>query len=429
VDKTAIQTSVPPAPAVNGPGVTGPAPQPRPGRRRGPLLKAVLALASLKFTVALMALSIGLVFIGTLAQVDEGIWTVVERYFRSAYVWVPLHIFFPRDWNVGGSFPYPGGWLLGGVMLVNMTLAYFVRYNHFTWKRTGVYVLHSGIVVMMLSELFTGLYAAEGTMAIAEGSSSNVVFQNRYAELAVTSPPAGGADKLVDEVVVPASLLRHPGDAVRHESLPFDVEVVRFLKNSALRDAARGEDKVASAGAGLQAVAVEQAEVSGTAKKQTVDAPAAYLTFKTKGGEVLGTYLMQVTLDPQPVKVGDTTYQVALRFKQTYRPYSIHLLKFRFDRWEGTQMARNYSSQVRLVDSERGTDREELIRMNDPLRYRGETYYQADFDHATERITYLQVVRNPAWQLPYISCALVALGMVIQFGLHLVNFLTRRRAA
>ena len=101
MDKTAIQTSVPPAPAT---GAALPAPKPKPARRRGPLVQVVLALASLKLTVVLMALSIVLVFVGTLAQVDEGIWTVVEKYFRSAFVLVPLQLFFPRDWRVPGSF-------------------------------------------------------------------------------------------------------------------------------------------------------------------------------------------------------------------------------------------------------------------------------------------------------------------------------------
>jgi hypothetical protein len=399
-------------------------------RRRGPLVQAVLALASLKLTVVLMALSLVLVFVGTLAQVDEGIWTVVEKYFRSAFVLVPLQLFFPRDWHVAGSFPFPGGWLLGGCMLVNMTLAYFVRYNHFTWKRTGVYVLHSGIVVMMLSELFTGLYAAEGMMVIPEGGSSNVVVQIRYAELAVASPSADDPAHYDDEVVVPASMLRKAGAVVSHEALPFDVEVVDYMINADARNAKPGEKTVATEGFGLQQVAVPLAEVSGTAKQQTADTPAAYLKLKTKDGQALGTYLMWVNYRPQPVKVGDKTYEVALRFKQTYRPYSIHLIKFKFDRYEGTQMARNFSSEVLVEDPQDQTPRpSKVIRMNEPLRERGETFYQADFDHETEQATKLQVVRNPAWTLPYIACALVALGMAIHFSMHLIHFLTRRRAA
>ena len=44
------------------------------------------ALASLRLTVVLFVLSMALVFFGTLAQIDNGIWTVVSAYFRSFFV-------------------------------------------------------------------------------------------------------------------------------------------------------------------------------------------------------------------------------------------------------------------------------------------------------------------------------------------------------
>jgi hypothetical protein len=434
VDNSAIQTSAPPIPPpAPSPAVAEPPTQKKPARRRGPvmqvIMRAILAMASLKLTVVLMALAIGLVFVGTLAQVDDGIWTVVEKYFRSAFVLVPLQLFFPRDWHVPGAIPYPGGWLIGGVMLLNMTLAYFVRYNHFTWKRTGVYVLHLGLVVMMASEVITGLYAAEGQMAIDEGDSSNVVVQTRYYELAVTSPSEDNPTKYLDEVVIPASLLRKAGATAHDDALPFDVEVIQYMKNSELRKLGAGEKSAATDGAGRNYVAEERAEVSGTSKKQSSDMPSAYLTFKTKDGQTIGKYLMSLHLNPQPVKVGDKTYKVGLRFKQTYRPYSVELVHFSYDRWEGTQMARNFSSEVNVHDPERGDLKGVTIKMNDPLRYGGETFYQQSFDEKTEQTTVLQVVKNPGWTLPYIACVLVALGMMIHFGMHLTTFLARRRAA
>ena len=45
-----------------------------------------------------------------------------------------------------------------------------------------------------------------------------------------------------------------------------------------------------------------------------------------------------------------------------------------------------------------------------------------------DRGTVLQVVRNPGWLMPYFSCALVSLGMLVHFGIHLVGFLRRRAA-
>src|SRR4051794_27493855 len=160
VDKTAIQSSVPPAPpptAITTAPPTTPTPAPAPARRSrrpGPVKKVVSALASLRVTVVLFALSLFLVFVGTLAQMDEGIWTVVPKYFRSLYVWVPLQLFFKRSFHVSGSFPFPGGWLLGGALLVNLLAAHAVRFKP-SWKRTGVIMLHSGLVLLMISEVIT----------------------------------------------------------------------------------------------------------------------------------------------------------------------------------------------------------------------------------------------------------------------------------
>ena len=59
-------------------------------------------------------------------------------------------------------------------------------------------------------------------------------------------------------------------------------------------------------------------------------------------------------------------------------------------------------------------------------RYAGEP---GGFDPRTETTTILQVVRNPGWLIPYISCALVAIGMLVHFGIYLTQFLLRRAAA
>jgi cytochrome c biogenesis protein ResB len=132
--------------------------------------------------------------------------------------------------------------------------------------------------------------------------------------------------------------------------------------------------------------------------------------------------------EAEPVEVDGTTYWLALRHKRQYKPYSIKLIDFRHDRYLGTDTPRNYSSQIQLVDSENNENREALIYMNNPLRYRGETFYQASFKQG-DRGTVLQVVRNPGWLLPYIACTLGAVGMLLHFGMSLTRFLRRRIAA
>ncbi len=103
----------------------------------------------------------------------------------------------------------------------------------------------------------------------------------------------------------------------------------------------------------------------------------------------------------------------------------MYLHKFRHDLYPGTNTPKNFSSEIRLIDESRNVDRSTVISMNNPLRYEGETFFQASFLERDEG-TVLQVVRNPAWTLPYIACTLVSLGMLVHFGTYLVTFLRRR---
>jgi cytochrome c biogenesis protein ResB len=116
-----------------------------------------------------------------------------------------------------------------------------------------------------------------------------------------------------------------------------------------------------------------------------------------------------------------------LRQRRFDKPFSLTLLDFTHDKYAGTDIPKNFSSRVRLLDPERGEDREVLISMNNPLRYRGYTFFQSGFDNS-DRTSILQVVRNRAAIFPYAACGLVALGLVVQFSMHLFEFVARRSA-
>jgi hypothetical protein len=451
MNETAIQTSIPKgSPVLSSPT---PAPRPRPLTVGRLLYKGLEALASLKITVVLFVLSLVLVFAGTVAQIDQGIWTVVEKYFRSFFVWIPFQVFFPRSFKVPGGFPFPGGWLLGSALLVNLLAAHFLWFVNLALvrkltmkvlvKRTGILLLHTGIVVMMVSELITGLYAVEAKMTLAQGESVNYVDESREVELAITDPSDPETD---DEVVVPGSKLRR-GGLIQSDLLPVNIEVLEYMKNSDLIEVRRGgEDMkdalfaVDSRGRGGWHRVVHRGEETGVDPNQREDAVSVRVAFKNKDtGESLGTYLLslwhypnflqrQILFVPQRLTVDGKTYTVELRLKRDYKPYTIHLHEFKHELYLGTEKPKNFSSQVRLTDESRNEDREVLISMNDPLRYQGETFYQSGYLPGNTG-TVLQVVRNPGWTLPYISCGMVVVGMLIHFGMSLIGFLNRRAAA
>lgn len=389
--------------------------------------QAARALSSLKLTVALLAMAIVLVLAGTLAQIDEGIHIVLQKYFRSWVIFVPFQVFFPRSWSVPGAFPFPGGWLLGAGLLVNLLAAHTARFK-FTRNRLGILLTHAGLVLLLAGEGITGVFAVEGNMSIEVGGASNYVESTHLQEFAIVDERPDGTDEVI---AIPAALMRR-GGRIRHEVLPFEIEVNQYLRNSNLvpaEDRARAGSNPATAGAGLRMVAVLQPPVSGADPRQPVDVPAAYVTLWAAGADrPLGTWLVSLELDPQPVEFAGKTWRIALRPKRSYRPYTIELKEFRHDKYVGTEVPKNFSSRVVLTDPTRRVSREIVISMNHPLRYAGETFYQASY-MAGDRGTVLQVVRNPGWLVPYVACLMVAGGLTIHFLANLVRFIRGRAVA
>ncbi|QDS99662.1 cytochrome c biogenesis protein [Adhaeretor mobilis] len=90
---------------------------------------ALLPLSSLKLTVALFAASLVLILAGTTAQRHYDIWHVVKYYFRTWIAYPDLRDFLPGDLDPIFSFPYPGGWMIGALLTVNLLAAHGLRFK------------------------------------------------------------------------------------------------------------------------------------------------------------------------------------------------------------------------------------------------------------------------------------------------------------
>ncbi|MEO0054317.1 MAG: hypothetical protein RLZZ50_264, partial [Verrucomicrobiota bacterium] len=140
---------------------------------------------SLQLTVALLALSALLVFLATIDQVHLGIWAVQEKWFKSLIVL--------QDYN-GFPIPiFPGGYFIGGLLLINLVAAHAKRFV-FTWKKAGIQLVHFGLILLLLGELFTGLFQEEYQMRLDEGQTKNYSESWRYNELAVVDTTSPGED-------------------------------------------------------------------------------------------------------------------------------------------------------------------------------------------------------------------------------------------
>jgi len=255
-------------------------------------------------------------------------------------------------------------------------------------------------------------------MRIGEGETKRYAESSRDNELVLidTTNP-----KFDDVVAIPERMLAGKIH-LQHPKLPFRIVPKTYYANSTLlakkspdSDNALGELARATVGFGTQIVAAPQPI---TYRPNEANLPTAFVELIGAQGS-LGTFLVSTQLAmPQEFSLEGHTWQIALRPQRTYFPFSLTLLKFSHDRYAGTDIPKNFSSRLHLKTSEGRDDRDVVIFMNNPLRYAGRTFYQAGFEN-NDRTSILQVVRNPTWLLPYVSCALMTLGLVVQFGFHL----------
>lgn len=374
---------------------------------------------SLKLTMICLAAAMVLIFAGTLAQVHLGIHEAQERYFQSLFVWWPSE-------GRGFKIPvFPGGHLIGAVLLANLVAAHAKRF-HWAWRKLGIHLTHAGLIIMLAGGLFTDLFAVESHMRLTGGETKNYSEDPRRMELAVTDLSGGEFDQVT---AIPEAALRH-NQTIDHWSLPFRIVPKNYYQNSRLkmlREAGAGARPIANQGPGAL-IAVESAPPATGIDERDVTSVAIEIVPR-QSGDPLGTWLVSAALGaPQTFSCDGRTWMIALRPARYYKPYSVTLQKFTHERYPGTDIPKDFSSRITLIDPQRSLTRDVLIYMNHPLRYRGETYYQAGFQK-DDSATVLQVVHNPSFIAPYVACVIVAAGLLVQFGYHLVGFSRKRRAA
>ncbi|HUR47745.1 MAG TPA: cytochrome c biogenesis protein ResB [Candidatus Saccharimonadales bacterium] len=382
--------------------------------------RTIKLFTSLRLTVVCLAFAVLLVFFGTLAQVNEGLYDAQNRWFRSLFVW-----WGPQ--GAGWKIPiFPGGYLLGTVLLLNLISAHIQRFK-LTWKKLGINVTHAGIILLLIGQLSTDLLSRETQVRFAEGETkgfSESILRNELVFLT----DASKQDQ--DEVIsIPESFLKKDQE-IRPEKLPFAVKVKEFHPNAELRQRGPMVDKgppPATRGVGPNVVMTPRPE---TKDMDSRNFPTAVVELIGAQGS-LGTWLISTVLNPQEIKIGDRSWRMAFRMERQYLPYTMQLLKTTHEVYPGTTKPKNFQSRVRIENPSRGENREVDIYMNNPLRYEGMTFYQhqmgRDEADANRGSSTLQVVKNPAWLTPYVGCAAVGGGMVIQFMMHLIGFVTKRR--
>lgn len=383
--------------------------------------------SSLRLTVALLFFSILLVFFGTLDQVHIGIYLAQKEYFESFFViWTYPEQFYGYEQLRWLSIPLPGGYLLGGLLVINLLCAHF-RYFKFQWSRLGIAITHFGVVLLLISGFMISGMQRESLMSIQEGQTANYSQSFYYHEIALIDTSDAETDIVT---VIPEGMFKE-GKVYSSENLPFQVKLHRFYPHVNFGRKAQNPSyplSGATMGIGKEQELVVFPEEPSYA--QTSVNYATALVEVLDGENSLGKWLISIIFDmnfpPQSFEFGGKTYQITLRPERYYKPYEMYLEEVTHDVYPGTTISKNFASKVDIRHQDDSYSRDALIYMNHPLRYEGLTYYQFQMIEE-EGITRFQVVRNPSWLIPYIAVGLVGIGMCLQFTQSLLKFKNRSR--
>ncbi len=371
-------------------------------------------IASYKLSCILFLLLMVLTYLGTMNQVQEGLYQSQQKYFESLFL---VH------WAFGVvPIPLPGGYLVMIVTFINLTWGAILR----AWRglsHLGILIAHIGVLVLFAGSFVTYMYSTDGHMALYEQQTSNE-FESSYEwEIGVRDVVAQGA---ATEYVIPqddfVKLTGAKSRIFRFSALPFDLTIHGYAPNAVLRAAAQGET----------AVDGRVLEVRPLDREWEQNMAGAYATLTAKQGDVkLEKVLWTGTDTPAIAAIDGKQYRLELRKRRWQLPFSIRLDKFVRKLHPGTNTPSEFTSDV--TKTEEGLSQQVKITMNEPLRHRGYTFYQSSWGPPNagpnDRLySVFAVVKNPTDQVPLYSCIITTAGLILHFLQKLIGYLRKERA-
>jgi hypothetical protein len=327
---------------------------------------------------------------GTIAQRWIGLHAAHQMFFSSFIVW----------W---GPLPLPGGFTLMAILSFCLGLKFLLK-SEWSLQKSGIILTHLSVLVLLFGGLLTAITARESFMIIPEGQETPFIYDYNARSLVVYE---NGAQRLQ------LDFAKIEDWQTKTRTLPFDLKVVDSCQNCAIEKPETPPDNARSM-ARFMVLSAKKSELEPEANLS-----GATLDLSGIAPDIDGRYIV---FDGMPkaiefIKDG-RSYALIFGKNQTELPFSIALVDFQKQLYGGTDTAKSYASD--LVIKDKGGEWPVRIEMNKPLRYRGYTFFQSNFEETPEyETTILAVVENEGWLFPYVGTFGLALGLLLHMGLSL----------
>jgi hypothetical protein len=365
---------------------------------RHPLIKAALHPS---ITLTSLFVLLLLVFFGTLYQADHGLYEA-QRIFFGYIIWVK------------GIVPFPGSSTVLWVLSLQLILFMAVQLP-LVWKKFGLWVVHGGLLLLLVGGFITQLMAVESQLTLAEGQTGQTT--TSYDQWEVVAFTSQGD---TNTVTAYADYALKPGAVLRFDQFKSTLTVKTYYENAA------AFTSMATGGVMpyINASRIASMEPRKLEKESPQNAPGVIATLKTEGADDRDILLYGLERNPLALTLNGERVFLQLRRRNYPLDFSITLRDFVRTLHPGTETPKSFESDVSL--NHHGSSRDLKIWMNNPLRYEGYTFFQASFSiDQTGELSTFAVVTNPGRVLPYVSSLMVFGGMLLHFILHFLGYVKR----
>jgi len=244
------------------------------------------------------------------------------------------------------------------------------------YRKFGVFTLHLAFIVIILGAFLTRYFGEEGVLHLREGQSSDEMVSvkpflqisaaNELFEIPLNLASVGDNDFEISKTI---------------NSKNFSVKFVSY------KPAPKGERGKLTVKAGFE----------GEPQKELV----------LRGGA--GWISEPAVLEQSGERVG-----IAWGSKKIKLPFFIELVKFKLERYAGSQSPSSYASDVKILGKDGKNLLEYEIFMNRPLTYGGIKFFQSSYD-TDEKGSALEVNRDPGKWVTYLGYFMLCVGFLANF--------------
>ncbi|WP_298028989.1 cytochrome c biogenesis protein CcsA [uncultured Campylobacter sp.] len=240
------------------------------------------------------------------------------------------------------------------------------------WRRFGSFVLHAAFIVIFIGAALTRYFGTEGVLHVRAGESeSEMVSVKPYLQIRTQD-----------------ALFEHPlnlsqigdNDFSFTQSINSKSFTVKF---SSYKPAPKGEQGTLAVKAGFEGGSEQEAQLRG-------------------GAGWLG--------EPKILNFDGEEIMLSWGSKLVELPFAVKLLKFKLERYPGSQSPSSYASDVEILKEGKSAGEHEIY-MNHPLSFDGFKLFQSSYD-MDERGTVLELNRDPGKIPTYFGYFLLCVGFI-----------------